>query len=81
MPTLWITLARRVRRVLTRCPALTMALTPALVRAGSASAEGSAGGLAAGLAGVGSAGGASVDWPDPAAVAVASVASREALRS
>ena len=46
---------------------------------GSGLAERSAGGSADGSAGVGSAGGASVDWPDPAAAA--SAASRAALRS
>ena len=40
---------------------------------GSGSAEGSAGGSADGSAGVGSAGGASVDWPDPAACCVCRV--------
>ena len=48
---------------------------------GSGSAERSAGGSADGSACVGSAGGASVDWPDPAVVAAVSAASRAALRS
>ena len=48
---------------------------------GSGSAEGSAGVSADGSACVGSAGGASVDWPDPAVAAAASAAWRAALRS